>query len=140
MGINYHYGRFSPKDKEITLSALMASGAKLARVDMCSRSGIQAKGPNSWEWRDGDDAVEALWSRGIAINAGCWGQPRWAASPEARTNRNWKVWWTLPPEDLAGCEEFFARLAARYGRKIAYYEIGNEWDLWNFSQEMRMMR
>lgn len=129
MGINYHYGRFSPKDRELSFAALVASGAKLARVGACNRSAVQAKGPDCWDWEAADRTVNLFWTNGIPIDDGCWGNPRWAARPENRTNKTWQVWWTLPPEDLKLCEEFFARAASRYGRKIAYYEIGNEWDL-----------
>lgn len=128
-GINYHYGRYSPVDRRRTMDALVACGAKLARLDFGRRDDVQGKGPECWDWSYTDKGVEDFLAHGIAIDSIVWSGPRWAARPECQTNKNWRVWALSMPADEKLCEEYFRRLSERYGRKIAYYEIGNEWEL-----------
>ena len=129
MGINYHYSRFSPKDKLLTLDALVASGAKLARVDFGRRARVEAQGAGARDWASTDEGVARFWERGVALDAICWGNPQWAATEANRTNRSWQAWYLRMPEDRDLTARYYVDLAARYGRKIAYYEIGNEWEL-----------
>ncbi len=127
IGINYHMRRYSPIDRKITLDALVASGAKIVRgvgatfATVCGKEG-------EYDWRSTDEALATLWERGIATDVGIWDTPRWAADERHRTNSNWLVWIRSFPRDGLYAE-FAERLAARYGTKIAYYELGNEWDL-----------
>ena len=129
MGINYHYSRYSPKDRQLTLDALVASGAKLARADFASRARVEASGAGTRDWTQTDAGVDDFWRRGIALDAICWAQPRWAATAENRANADWRVWYMRMPENHELAAEYYTDLAARYGRRIAYYEIGNEWEL-----------
>lgn len=128
LGINYHYCRYSPKDKLLTLDALVSSGAKLGRVDFGTRAKVET-GPGARDWADTDEGVERFWQRGIALDAICWGQPKWAAMSENRANPHWQTWYLRMPEDRDLTARYYQDMAARYGCKIAYYEIGNEWDL-----------
>jgi len=129
MGINYHYGRFSPKDRLLTLDAMVAAGAKLARIDFGTRAKVEAAGPGQRDWSYSDEGVERFWKRGIAMDSICWAQPQWAATPENRANKVWQNWSLRMPEDRGLAAAYYTEMAARYGRKIAYYEIGNEWEL-----------
>lgn len=129
MGINYHYSRYSRVDRQLTLDALVASGAKLARADFASRAGVESSGAGARDWTRTDAGVDDFWRRGIALDAICWSQPRWAATTENRANADWRVWYLRMPENRELAAEYYTDLAARYGRRIAYYEIGNEWEL-----------
>lgn len=129
MGIDYHYNHMSRTERKITMDALVASGAKLARVDFGTWWSVQPKADKNYNWGFLDDRCEDFLSHGIDINALCWGVPQWAAIPERQTNRVWQAWaYGLPARtDLAA--EYYRQLAARYGEKVSYYEIGNEWEL-----------
>lgn len=129
MGINYHYGRFSAVDKQLTMDALVASGAKIARVGVGTRAGVESAGPRQYDWKSADEGVARFLANGIAIDTICWSTPQWAATEGNRTNRNWQVWYLRKPADMELASEYYEKLAARYGDKIAYYEIGNEWEL-----------
>ena len=128
LGINWHIARFSPADLKLTAAAMVACGAKLARGDMASMASIQSAGPDSWNFDRVDKLVDTLDEHGIAMDAIIYSVPKWAAKPEYRTNANWKVWahGGMVP---GAFEKFCEGLAARYGTRIDYYEIGNEWDL-----------
>ena len=127
IGLNYHMRRYSPIDREITLEALVASGAKLVRgVSATFASVSPSEGVYSWQGTD--EILNQLWERGLAVNLNIWDTPRWAADETHRTNANWLVWIrSLPRPGLY--EDYARRLVGRYGTKVAYYELGNEWDL-----------
>ena len=131
LGINWHIGRFTPSDLKLTAAAMVACGAKLARGDMASMSRIQHDGPDCWDFAHTDKLMDTLEDNGISMDAIVFNTPKWAAKPENRTNANWKAWLHGPP--MPGTfGRFCEGLAARYGARIDYYEIGNEWDL-NFN-------
>ncbi len=128
LGINWHMGRFTPEDLKLTTEAMVACGAKLARRVMANMSSIQRDGPDSWDFSSADRELEVAEANGISLDAIIFTNPRWAAKPEYRTNSNWMVWANgAPTPGVFG--RFCERLAARYGTRIDYYEIGNEWDL-----------
>ena len=67
--------------------------------------------------------------------------PRWAAAPDLSTycrdadcvrRKHPEIWHACRPVDLPLSEDFFTMLAARYRGRIAFYEIGNEWELMHF--------
>ncbi len=129
MGINYHMDRYSPGDRRLTLDALTACGAKLVRASIgCKMAAVQPNGPDEWKFDVADENLDLLEKHGLSLDAGAFGIPRWAAIPGNRTNEDWRVWALGRPEQNV-YEKFCERLAERYGKRIDYYEIGNEWDL-----------
>ena len=128
LGINWHIGRFTPEDLKLTAEAMVACGAKLARGDMASMNRIQHGGPDCWDFARTDKLMDTLEENGISMDAIVFFTPKWAARPEYATNTDWRAWaFGTPRPGLF--ETFCERLAARYGKRIDYYEIGNEWDL-----------
>lgn len=129
MGVNYHYTRMSRRDKDATLDALVACGAKLVRCDFAAWDFVQPKEDVPPKWDAVDRGVADFESHGIDLDAICWGNPRWAATPERRASGNWYHWYFTLPERQDLLHDFMRDLAARYGTRIAWYEIGNEWEL-----------
>jgi len=131
IGLNYHYGRYSPFDRRLTMRALVASGAKHARVDAGMWRLVQRSGPDEWNWTESDAMVDDFERHGMTLDSIVWGCPKWAATPERQTNAHWFVWAMGKPakDHLSSCERYYESLSRRYGTRIAYYELGNEWDL-----------
>ena len=131
LGVHWHLPRFTPKDRQLAAAAMVACGAKLARADLAHMSAIQGRGPDTWDFARTDELIETLEANGLAIDAIIFHIPKWAAQPENQTNANSRVWALSRPRPGL-FETFCERLAARYGTRIDYYEIGNEWDLRSF--------
>lgn len=128
LGVHWHFPRFTDGDRALAASALVACGAKLTRADFANMAGIQPAGPDSWEFERTDELLKELEDNGIALDAIIFKVPRWAATPLPDSNSVWSARAVRPP--VAGTfGAFCERLAARYGTRIDYYEIGNEWDL-----------
>ena len=127
MGINYHLSSYDEQDKALTLEALTACGAKLVRCDITVRfSYVCARGPDSWDWQESDRLLKLLESRGLALDVMVYSTPVWARCSERDVPVRYAA--TIPPRrGLLG--RFCREAAARYGTRIDYYEIGNEWDL-----------
>lgn len=128
MGINYHYERMTKCDRRITMDALVACGAKLARIDFGMWCSAQPGEGGPIMWDSFDECCEDFLSHGIDMDGMCWGCPQWAARPECRTNAIWQTWVYGLPERTDLAEAYYRKLAERYGTKIAYYELGNEWE------------
>ena len=128
LGINWHIARYSAKDRSLTAAAMVACGAKLARSDMARMDHILPYGPDSWNFDFTDTLLATIEECGLSIDAIIFSIPHWAVKPEMRTNRDWRIWTRSCPVPGA-FEHFCEGLAARYGTRIDYYEIGNEWDL-----------
>ena len=131
LGVHWHLQRFTPEDRQLAAAAMVACGAKLARADLAHMSAIQGKGPDAWDFARTDELIGTLEANGLSIDAIIFNIPKWAALPENQTNANWRVW-SLGRPRPGLFETFCERLAARYGTRIDYYEIGNEWDLRSF--------
>ena len=128
LGVLWHIERFTPADRRLSAAAMVACGAKLTRADIAYMSSIQRDGPDCWDFARTDELMETLEANGLSLDAIIFNTPKWAAEPERRTNSNWRV--SAFSRPLHGAfERFCERLAARYGTRIDYYEIGNEWDL-----------
>ena len=128
LGVHWHFPRFTDGDRHLASSAMVACGAKLTRADVANMASIQPTCPNSWEFERTDEFLNELENNGIALDAIIFKVPRWAMTPLPNTNSVWSARAVRPPVARtfgAFCE----RLAARYGTRIDYYEIGNEWDL-----------
>ena len=142
MGVQWHNGRLTASQRERTLNAVVACGAKLVRTSVGRRRGVENM-DGTCDWQRDDEIVAALRSRGLAIDAGVWGNPDWAAftnlsmvcrepdHPLIKGDAS-RIRMLCRPQDMKRCEEFYAKLGEHYGEEIAYYEIGNEWDLYNF--------
>ena len=129
LGVNYHMGRFSPGDRRLTLQALEQCGAKLVRANIgATMSAVLPNGPDDWRFETADENLSLLEHSGLSVDTSVFFLPKWAALPEHRTNTNWHVWAEGRP--VPGVfERFCEAVARRYGTRIDYYEIGNEWDL-----------
>lgn len=128
LGVHWHFPRFTDGDRNLAASAMVACGAKLTRADVANMASIQPTGPDSWEFARTDELLKELEKDGIALDAIIFKVPRWAATPPPGTNSVWSARAVRPA--VAGTfGTFCERLAARYGTRIDYYEIGNEWDL-----------
>lgn len=132
-GFTDHPLYYSPEERRLLYDAFVASGAKLARVGLAGFGDVLSGGEGCFDWRESDEGIEAFRSRGISINATIYGRvPRWAAESNRVANciRD-KVEWAIgcmPPRE--GLFRDYCRvLAARYGTRIDYYEIGNEFDM-----------
>ncbi|MBQ7191186.1 MAG: hypothetical protein IJR99_17415 [Kiritimatiellae bacterium] len=128
-GVNYHIERYSKVDRALTQDALVAMGAKLVRSDMCQLASVCPQ-EGVYHWEQSDTLLGELESHGISVDAIIYNCPYWARTPEKQTPeakqlRRPYCFPCRPGIYRAFCE----RLAARYGTRIAYYEIGNEWDL-----------
>jgi len=128
MGVNFHsYFGYDEASRKIGEDALVAIGAKLVRGSVGNFRQVEPR-RGEWKWEKTDRIVEELASRGIAIHAIVYSPPAWAI-PEA-TRRRVKGLRRAndAPPDLDAYAEYLDRFTRRYGPKIDYYEIGNEWD------------
>ncbi|MBQ3287891.1 MAG: hypothetical protein IJH50_00600, partial [Kiritimatiellae bacterium] len=130
LGIHWHGWRYPPAIRGTAVDALVASGAKLTRTDYGFLfSEVEAK-EGVFDWTGGDDIVSRMRGAGLAMDVITGGTPSWSWDEGA----SWK---TAKNQDRPGCRpshpgvfrEYCRALAARYGNKIDYYEIGNEWDI-----------
>lgn len=126
LGVNFHVDRYTPGYRRVGRDALVAIGAKLARADILHLCNVWYA-ENNVAWEDQEKKIDDLYGHGIAIDAIMW----W---PSAE--------WALIKEPDGGLEKSGRRvyrpgimrrygemLAERFGRRIAYYEVGNEWDM-----------
>lgn len=129
LGIHWHFPRFTDDDRRLAAAAMVACGAKLTRADVANMASIQPWGPDSWEFARTDEYLEMLDKIGVALDAIIFKTPQWAMTPPSGGGDSaWNARAVRPP--VAGTfGTFCERLAARYGTRIDYYEIGNEWDI-----------
>lgn len=128
LGVHWHFPRFTDADRSLAAAAMVACGAKLTRADFAYMASIQPSGPDCWEFARTDELLEMLETNGLSVDAIIFKLPRWAMTPPPDTNTVLRSHAVRPP--VAGTfGAFCERLAARYGTRIDYYEIGNEWDL-----------
>lgn len=127
MGINYHVGWYSPEHREKTRRALVASGAKLARIGILSFADRERE-KGVFDWETSDAIIDELERAGIAMNSGVYCVPAWARDPRFDEAAKLPRGHSVPSKD--GLFRDYCRIvAARYGTRIDYYECGNEWDL-----------
>ena len=128
IGLNYHMFSYEGRDRELTLQAITSVGAKIIRMTGPMFYWIQPKGPDSWDWIRADRNIESLVSLGLAIDSIIYQTPAWALAHPELASEPWVVWSRSRPQP-GTFGRFCEALAKRYGTKIDYYEIGNEWDL-----------
>ncbi len=127
-GINWHAGRFPEGVRALTADALEACGCKLARAGGFSFAAVMPR-EGTYDWTTADAIMAEAEARGISLDANVYGAPRWAQDTNrlARVGGHFKAHLVPPRPGTFGA--FAERIAARYGTRIDYYELGNEWDL-----------
>lgn len=129
IGLNYHRDRYTAEDNEKCLDALVQCGAKLVRaeIDTHFRSGEPME--NQFDWQKADAHVAALEERGLAIDAFIAGVPHWAIKEEyTNLPRTVRGAWARPSRPGL-FRDYCRAVAAHFGTRIDWYEVGNEWDL-----------
>jgi len=129
-GMHYHGDHYYPYHKDRTVAALVATGAKLVRTDYAFMFKDIMPKPDTYKWDRSDMWVKTLRDAGMSLDIIIAGTPQWSWDPNGA--------WKANPElkRHKGCRssrpglfrEFCRRFAERYGSKIDYYELGNEWD------------
>lgn len=107
-GIHMHVIRHMPSLRPLTMDAAVRMGAKIVRIDGVF-SGFSVWDPRkkAYDWTAADAMLGDLEKRGLAVNAIVFENRGKYSTPE-----------------------FYRQIAARYGERIDYYEVGNEWDLY----------
>ena len=111
-GIHLHVARHAPADQPKTMDAAVRMGAKIVRIDdVFSGWILWDRKRKAYDWTKSDVLLNALEKRGLAVDA-------------------------IVHENLGkfSTPEFYEAIAARYGERIDYYEVGNEWDLYRKDQ------
>jgi hypothetical protein len=135
-GIQTHllWGDVDDAQMRHQLDLVKASGAKMTRVDVGWAS-LQQGGPNgysSWYLDKIDRVVAAADQRGIALLMTFMNSPCWASTaPETLKQGCAGSWWDrgvmgYAPSDPQAYARALAFLAARYGDKVAAWEVWNE--------------
>ena len=135
MGIHYHGTRYFPDKIDVTIAALVASGAKFVRCDYDHMWADIERQQGVYSWEKSDFMINKLSAAGLALDIIFACPPSWAydESSAERAKRmkadgyRVKSCNYLPRAGLF--QEFCEKYARRYGTKIDYYECGNEWDL-----------
>ena len=122
LGVNFHGMRYTPSERANGLAALVAIGAKLVRGDAMQFPGVHPA-PDVWNWKAGEAYLDQLESNGLDLDAIVWWPAPWALAKNADGK-------TLECVVRPGIlREYGERLGRHYGTRVAYYEVGNEWDL-----------
>jgi len=126
IGMNYHVERYHPALRQQTMDAMVGIGAKMMRSNLGAMLLVETR-EDKFRWEQTDTLVSELQAHGIAIDAIIATVPAWARHPDYASVSNGPTWIVPMRDGLA--EKYGKALAARYGTRIAYYEIGNELDL-----------
>lgn len=122
LGLNFHGMRYTPGERALGLKALESVGAKMVRSDAMIFPGV-CPSPGVWNWKPSDDYLAQLEDCGLDLDAIIWWPAPWAVAKDADGKT---LDFVFRPGVL---REYGERLGKRYGTRIAYYEIGNEWDM-----------
>ena len=126
-GINWHAAHFDTLDRQLCEDALDACGCKLVRAGGFSFPAIEPH-EGEFRWERSDTIMAETEAHGISLDTIVYGVPRWTQDTNRVAKINhFKKHMVPPREGTFGA--FAEKVAARYGTKIDYYEIGNEWDL-----------
>jgi hypothetical protein len=135
-GIQTHllWGDVDDAQMRHQLDLVKASGARMTRVDVGWAS-LQQGGPDgysSWYLEKIDKVVAAANQRGVALLMTFMNSPCWASTaPESLKQSCAGAWWDrgvmgYAPSDPQAYARALAFLAARYGDKVAAWEVWNE--------------
>ena len=123
-GFNYHMARYTDADNEKCLKALVQAGAKIVRAGILAGFASVQKQEGVFDWEKPDRYLDLLERSGLAVDTIVYSTPRWATDEKHVGNHFW-----ASPMKRGLFRKFGEKLTARYGTRIAWYEVGNEWDL-----------
>ena len=128
LGVNFHsFSGYDEAERARAEDALTALGARLVRGSVGNfRQVAPRKG--EWRWEKTDRIVDGLVRRGIGIHAIVYSPPAWAIPPETRARVKGRRGAADAKPDLGAYADYLRCFAERYGDRIDFYEIGNEWD------------
>ena len=126
MGCQIQLPGYTPEDRQLAVRAAETMGAKVVRLNFCSFKSVCEKGPDC-DFTQADAVMALLEPMGVKVCANIYGTPKWARRDEDR-GKTGEPWYAYPPREGL-YRDFCRELAAHYGEKISWYEIGNEWDL-----------
>ena len=127
IGVHVHCARYPQELCNRVVEAVARTGAKLVRTDYAFMfADVYPDGPDVAHWERADRLLKNFRDHGLALDAIIYGTPEWAAIPELKALKGRGVWGVATKPGLFG--KFAGEMAARYGTRIAYYEIGNELD------------
>ncbi len=128
LGVNFHsFSGYTEAERAVAEEALVALGARLVRGSVGNfRQVAPRKG--AWRWEKTDRIVEGLQRRGIGIHAIVYSPPDWSIPEATRARVKGRPGAADAKPDLDAYADYLRRFAGRYGGRIDYYEIGNEWD------------
>lgn len=124
VGFNYHMARYTDADNAKCLRALVQAGAKIVRASISASFGNVQKERGVYDWTRADGYLAKLEQAGLALDTIIYGAPCWSMDEKHAKSPYWQ---SPMKRGLFRC--FCEKLSARYGTRIAWYEIGNEWDL-----------
>ena len=126
LGVNFHVDRYTPGYRRIGRDALVALGAKLARADILHLCNVWVE-ENKFIWENQEKKVNDLYDHGIAVDAIMWWPTaEWALvkDPDGKLEKSGRR--VYRPGIL---QKYGEMLGRRFGKRVAYYEVGNEWDM-----------
>ena len=123
-GFDYHMARYTDIDNEKCLKALVQAGAKIVRAGIGAGFGSVQPREGVFDWTKSDRYLDLLERSGLAVNTIVYNTPRWATDDKHAKKHFWQA-----PTRRGLFRNFGEKLTARYGTRIAWYEVGNEWDL-----------
>lgn len=129
MGIHWHSTYYLPDLVDPVIEAMVMAGAKFTRMDYGCMFSDVARADGTYDWSKTDDMVGRVRAAGLATDCIIWGAPGWAVDPALRAARTKYPRSGCTPTRPGLFRDFCRAMGARYGTKIDYYEIGNEWDL-----------
>ncbi len=115
------FSQGSAADQELELGRLAQTGAHWVRLDL-DWDGVQAGGPDSWDWTNFDAQARIAEGRGLEVLAVVSFSPGWANGGRGPTT---------PPTDPATYGRFMAAAVARYHAGGAAGTHVRAWEIWN---------
>ena len=126
LGVHYHAGRYKPEVRKIGMDAAVAIGAKLMRSDVLHFCCVW-KDEDKINWKSDETLVDDFLAHGLAVDAIMWWpSAEWALVKDADGKLERSGRRVYKPGLLRRYGEM---LGEHFGTKVAYYEVGNEWDM-----------
>lgn len=134
-GIHYHGTMYWPDKIDKTIAALVAAGAKFTRCDNSHMWADIEPRPGEFHWEKSDAMIDKLRAAGLSLDIIIQNIPSYAFDPETLAKvdgwrkKGYRVRGSCLKTKPGLFRDFCEKYARRYGTKIDYYEVGNEWDL-----------